>query len=194
MEQRPNSGRGRPRRAETDDRIVSATLQLIREHGPEAVSVAAVAAWSGVARTTIYRRYQDRQDLLQAALRPATSRGLPPEGASVREKFTWLLVRTQEVLADSIGLGGIGAVLTDRDPDFSMALRDSLHSALEPIRRQISDDVTHQRLAPQVDADIVVNLVLGAYLAELVRYPTPRAEWLERTADLLTAALSSSPP
>lgn len=191
MQEQPNVGRGRPRRAETDDKIVSATLHLIREQGPEAVNVAAVAARSGIARTTIYRRYRDRKDLLQAALQPVTESGAPPEGASVREKFAWVLTRTQEVLAGSIGLGGVAAVVADSDPDFSAALRASLHSALEPIHQQITEDVAHRRLAPHVDADIVVNLILGAYLAELVRYQAPRPDWLERTADLLAASLSS---
>ena len=191
MQQHHNVGRGRPRRAETDDKIVSATLDLIREQGPEAVNVAAVAARSGIARTTIYRRYRDRKDLLQAALQPVTERGKPPEGASAREKIVWVLTRTQEVLASSIGLGGVAAVVANSDPDFSAALRASLHSALEPIHQQIADDVAHRRLAPHVDADIVVNLILGAYLAEVVRYRAPRPEWLERTADLLAASLSA---
>ena len=190
MQQHRNVGRGRPRRAETDDKIVSATLELIREKGPEAVNVAAVSARSGIARTTIYRRYRDRKDLLQAALQPVTKRNKPPEGASTREKVVWVLTQTQEVLASSIGLGGLAAVVADSDPDFSAALRASLHSALEPIHQQITDDVAHRRLAPHLDADIVVNLILGAYLAELVRYPAPRPDWLQRTADLLAASLS----
>lgn len=191
MEQRTKTGRGRPRTAATDDRIVSAALDLIREHGPEAVNVASVAARSGVARTTIYRRYRDRKDLLQAALQPVTEQGEPPAGGSVQEKLTWVLARTQEVLAGSIGLGGVAAVVADSDPDFSSALRASLHSALQPIQEQISDDVARGRLASGVDADIVVNLILGAYLAEVVRYGTPRPEWLEGTATLLTASLSA---
>jgi AcrR family transcriptional regulator len=184
------AGRGRPRRAETDERIVSATLELIREQGPDSVNVASVAARSGIARTTIYRRYRDRRELLAAALQPVTEPGTPPEGASVREKLGWLLARTEEVLARSIGLGGVAAVVAGSDPEFGAALRTSLDAALEPIMQQIADDVAHRRLSPEVDPDIVVNLVLGAYLAEVVRHGAPRADWLPRTADLLAVTLS----
>lgn len=189
MGQTTGTGRGRPRTAATDDRIVAAALDLIREEGPEAVNVASVAARSGVARTTIYRRYRDRKDLLQAALRPVTEQGEPPVVASVEEKVTWVLARTREVLAGSIGLGGVAAVVAGTDPDFSAALRASLHAALQPIQEQISGDVADGRLASHVDADLVVNLILGAYLAEVVRYGTPRTDWLERTAALLTISL-----
>lgn len=183
--------RGRPRTTATDERIVSAVLDLLREQGPEAVNVASVAARSGVARTTIYRRYRDRTELLQASLRPVTDKGEPPAGASVREKLSWVLTRTQEVLAGSIGLGGVAAVVADSDPDFSSALRAALHAALEPVRDQITRDVADGRLAPDVDADILVNLILGAYLAEVVRYGTPRATWLERTVGLLASSLGA---
>ena len=59
--------RGRPRDPHTDELITQATLDLLRERGPSAVHVDAVAARSGVARTTIYRRYSDREALIRAA-------------------------------------------------------------------------------------------------------------------------------
>jgi AcrR family transcriptional regulator len=168
-------------------------LDLIREQGPEAVNVAAVSTRSGIARTTIYRRYRDRKDLLRAALRPVTERGAPPQAASVREKFVWVLARTQEVLVESIGLGGLAAAVTDSDPEFSAALRAALHSGLEPIQEQVAHDVGSGRLPPHVDADILVNIVVGACLGELVRYRVPRPGWLERTADLLATSLAATP-
>jgi hypothetical protein len=101
-----------------------------------------------------------------------------------------MLTQAQEVLAGSIGPGGVAAVITDSDPDFSAALRASLHAALEPVRRQVADDVAQGRLAPGMDPDLVLNVILGAYLAELVRYDAPRPDWLPRTADLLAASLT----
>ena len=192
MQERQAGGRGRPRTAETDDKIVSATMELLRERGPEAANIAAVAERSGIARTTIYRRFRNREELLRAALQPVTAKGMPPAEAPIREKFVWVLTRTQEVLADSIGLGGVAALVGESDPAFSSALRSSLHSALEPIAQQVTDDVELGVLAAHVDADIVINLVLGAYLAEVLRYGRPRADWLPRTADLMAASLSAN--
>ncbi len=182
--------RGRPRRPETNDRIVSATLEILREQGPAAVNVAAVAARSGIAKTTIYRRYRDREDLLRAALQPVTESGAPSRELSVRDKLSWVLTRASDVIANGVGRGGVAAVLTNSDPEFSGALRDSLRSALDPLHRQITADTEEGHLAAYVDADILLNLVLGAYLAELLRYGTARPQWLERTADLLAASMA----
>jgi AcrR family transcriptional regulator len=172
--------------------VREAALELLREGGPESVNVASVSSRSGVARTTIYRRYADRSDLLRDVLRPAVQRGEPDPNLSVREKVAWTLARTEEVLTSSIGLGGVAAALADRDPEFSSALRDVLGTVLAPLRDQVVADMASGRLSPRADADIVINLLLGAYLAEVVRYGSPRADWLDRTADLLAAVLSGS--
>jgi AcrR family transcriptional regulator len=154
------------------------------------VNVASVSARSGVARTTIYRRYADRSELLRDVLQPVVQHGEPDPDLSVREKVAWVLARTEEVLAGSIGLGGVAAALADRDPEFSSVLRDVLGTVLAPLRDQVVADMASGRLSPHADDDIVVNLLLGAYLAEVVRYGSPRADWRDRTADLLAAVLS----
>lgn len=188
------SGRGRPRRPETEQRIADATLALLRESGPSAVNVASVSARSGVARTTVYRRYRDRTELLRAALGPVTDRGTPAPESSVRDKLVWLLTRTQEVVSHGIGPGGVAAVLSGNDPEFSTALRDSLDSGLTPLVEQLGADVAGGRVGSHVDPGTVVDLAFGAYLAELVRSPEPRAGWMERTADLLAHALAPEAP
>jgi AcrR family transcriptional regulator len=182
-------GPGRPRRPETDERLRDAALELLRERGPEAVNVASVASRSGVARTTIYRRYADRSALLRDVLQPAVSRSEPAPDLSVREKVAWTLARTEEVLSASIGLGGVAAALAGTDREFGAVLREVLATALQPLREQVNSDVAAGRLSPHADADIVLNLLLGSYLAEVVRYGTPRSDWMERTTDLLAATL-----
>ncbi len=192
MNAKESHPRGRPRRSETDEQIVRATQELIREHGPAAVNVAAVSTRSGVARTTIYRRYEDRQALLAAALEPIAEPGGPPAGHSVSEKIAWVLARTEEVLLGGIGPGGVGSVLADTDPEFSSALRRSLQIGLRPVLEEIEADVAAGVLV-EADPDAVLNLVLGSYLAESLRHGTPGARWRKKTAGLLSSLLVGSP-
>lgn len=186
-------GRGRPRRTETDDRITQAASELLREHGPGAVNVASVAARSGVARTTIYRRHADRRTLLATALRPVTTKGHAPDDATVAERIEWLLANTEEVLGQGIGPGGVAAVLTDSDPDFSAALRDALESGLHPVAAQIKTDLGDGTLDADVDPDLVLNLVLGAHLSESLRHGPPDTAWRRRTSVMLASLLGSPP-
>lgn len=64
------SGRpGRPRSARADQAILDATLELLAEVGIEALSMEGVAARAGVGKTTIYRRYASKEELISAAVR-----------------------------------------------------------------------------------------------------------------------------
>lgn len=153
------------------------------------MNVAAVAALSGVARTTIYRRYADRRALLALALAPVAETGAPGAELTVEQKLGWVVDRAQEVVDRSIGLGGIAAALTGEDPDLTATLRQVLEAGWQPVRRLIEADRAEGILAESVDADALFDVVLGSYLAQVVRRSTPDEEWRRRTVALLLGSL-----
>src|SRR5207248_4217042 len=59
---------GAPRDPEADRLILETTHRLLREQGYDRLTVDAVAREAGVARTTVYRRYKDKADLVSAAI------------------------------------------------------------------------------------------------------------------------------
>lgn len=59
---------GRPRDERADRAILDVTLELLAEVGPTALSVEEVASRAGVGKTTIYRRFATKDDLVVAAL------------------------------------------------------------------------------------------------------------------------------
>jgi AcrR family transcriptional regulator len=182
-------GRGRPRLAETDRLIRDAAAELLRAQGPGAVNIDAVATRSGVARTTIYRRYRSRDELMGAVLDDLVDSGLPAPTLPVPEKLAWVLERIFVLLEDGIGRGGTAAVLTGSEPAFTDALRARLADRLGGLRREMAADVGAGRLNPRVDPDTLVGLLFGAYLSEVLRYGEPRPGWTERTVDLLAPAV-----
>lgn len=178
--------RGRPRDGTADRRILDAAAELIREHGPRAVHIDAVASRSGVARTTIYRRYRDRRDLLAATLHRVADRGAPPGDEPVEDRFRWLLDRVRDVVDDGLGRGGVAAVLTDDDPEFTEALREAFTTQLAPLAVAMREDAERGVIGPDVDPDTVLTVAFGAYLGELLRHGEAAPDWLDRTAALLT--------
>lgn len=184
------TGRGRPRSVDTDEVIRRSALELLRVGGPAAVSIDAVAARSGAARTTIYRRFPSREQLLTAVLDELVEAELPAPTLPVAQKLAWVLQRVVTVLDEGIGRGGIAAVLTDSDPAFTSALRSRLACRLATVREAMAADVAAGRMAPSIDADTLVGLLFGAYLSELLRNGEPRPGWADRTVDLLTAAVA----
>jgi len=60
--------RGRPRRAGADEEILRATRELLDEDGYAAFTVDVVAERTGIAKTTIYRRWPTKGALVAAAI------------------------------------------------------------------------------------------------------------------------------
>jgi AcrR family transcriptional regulator len=68
VEAAPARGRGRPRSAEAHQAILGATLTLLDEVGYRALTIEAVAARAGVGKTTIYRRWPSKLELVVEAV------------------------------------------------------------------------------------------------------------------------------
>ena len=180
-----HQGRGRPRNPAVGERILGAALDLLRRKGPGALSIDTVSARSGVARTSIYRRYPDRQTLIAATLDrlvevPTLAPHLP-----VEEKLRWVLTEVRQLVEDRLGRGGTAAVIADSDPDFTTALRHVLRDRLDALRTDIQSDVDSGILDPGVDPGALSGLLLGAYLGEVLQYGQAREGWADSTVTLL---------
>lgn len=187
-------GPGRPRRPATDEHILGAALELLRVGGPAALTVEAVAARSGVARTTVYRRYRNRQEIVAAALDHVVEGPLPPAELPLHSKVHWIAEQVGQLLEESLGRGSVAAVLTGSEPEFAAALRDTIERRLAVLRRLVGDDIDAGRVSRAADADALVSLLLGAYLGELLRHDHPGEGWMDGVVDLLTEALTARGP
>ncbi|WP_086821975.1 TetR/AcrR family transcriptional regulator [Allokutzneria sp. NRRL B-24872] len=65
--ERPQRG-GRPRNAAIDGQVLSAAVDLVVDKGMAGFSIERLAAHTGIAKTTIYRRWKSGDELLQDAL------------------------------------------------------------------------------------------------------------------------------
>ena len=182
-ERRP--GRGRPRLPEVDARLYSAVLSLLKGGGPAAVTMEAVAGESGVAKTTIYRRFANRADLLEQVLGNAIGEPGPVPDGSVRDKIRFALNRAWHQMTDVLGPGGLAAIVMDADPEFTEVFRATLRPYDEALVARIREDARAGALRTDVDADGVVSLFLGAYLGELVRRGRVDDDWMDRCLDMI---------
>lgn len=172
-----------------DQRLHAAVLELLRTGGPGTVTVDRVAATSGVAKTSIYRRHPNRSELLTAAL--STAIGLPdlPEDGEVRDKIRAALEQAWHQMGVVLGRGGLAAIVGDTDPEFTGLFRAALQPYVDVLVRRIRADVDAGLLRADLDAEGVVSLMVGAYLGELVRRGEVAPAWLDRTLELLWALM-----
>ncbi len=137
---------------------------------PGAVTIEAVAALSGVAKTTIYRRHRHRDDMLRAAIEQVTKVPLPAPEMPTREKVRWVLNEFRNDIEHVLGLGTIAAILTDANPQFTNLYRGMLSPYNDMLIDLIDSAVDAGDLRPDLDSDAALNLILGSYLAEHLRH------------------------
>lgn len=143
-------GRGRPRRAGADEEILTVAMAMLREKGYRDLTVDAVAERSGVAKTTIYRRWPSKGALVAAALAPAVESAPPPESGSVAGDVTHILLEALTILR----LGGD----LRSDPELGEVMR----TAIAPHREHILTVLSRASL--RAEATLVTDLLIGALL------------------------------
>ncbi len=181
---------GRPRSPDIDIRLLDTTLGLLRDGGPSAINVQAVAAESGVAKTTIYRRYRDREELIRTAIGSVVTPPAEPPIENIEGRLTWALGQVDTILGEVLGPGGVAALIDDREPAFTSLVRDLLTPYATALAGLIADDMAAGRLRTDLDADAVVTAMLGFYLAELMRHGTVGSDWISRCVNLLRPAIT----
>jgi len=184
---------GRPRQADLDQRLESAVLRLLHDHGPGAVTVERVAEKSGVAKTSIYRRHANRSELLTAVLSHAINAPPVPREGTVQEKIRFALAQAWRQMSDVLGPGGLAAIVGNSDPEFTELFRAALRPYDETLVKRIDDDSNAGLLRPGLDADGIVSLMIGAYLGELVRSGEVAADWLDRSMEMLWTVMANQP-
>ncbi|MGK5684128.1 TetR/AcrR family transcriptional regulator [Actinoplanes sp. URMC 104] len=127
---------GRPYDHSSDALILATTLDLLAERDYERVTLDEVAARTGKAKTTLYRRWATKEDLVLAAIRAA---GRPPEA----DRLPDLGSLRSDLLAvvDSPWLGG---------SDRRLAIFKGLASATRGSQR-LGDVVRSEVTEPYVD-------------------------------------------
>jgi AcrR family transcriptional regulator len=135
-EEAPARGRGRPRSEEADRAILDATLRMVGEHGVAGTTIEGVAAEAGVGKTTIYRRWPNKSDLILAAISDIVPPGPPPDTGSMAGDMAALAETQRRRLAGARLSGIVPRVLAESmsDPDLH---RDYVERVIEPFRAML---------------------------------------------------------
>ena len=185
---------GRPRNPQVDRKILAAALRLLRERGPLGVTIEAVAQYSGSAKATVYRRYADRTALLRAAL--DLVHGMPElsPGEPLRQRLTELLTRFRRAVEEVVGVRSVAALLSDVDPDFSLAFRYGvLQPRLDVLLDAMRAGVGDGQLRADVDLEAVVLMLAGSYFGYAAVKGEVPPNWVETVLDVIWPAIAADP-
>lgn len=176
-------------RRRIEDGIAASTLHLLRTGGPRAVTVEAVAGHSGIAKTTIYRRHPNRRDMLTSALAAVASPPPPDPHTDAADQLRWLIDHAVETVDNGIGLGGLAAMLTEDDPEFTTVFRELLVEQRARLTAVIDAAKANGSMRADVDTAKLIDAIVGAYIAEQARTGQIADGWGERLFALFWPAV-----
>ncbi|WP_055590787.1 TetR/AcrR family transcriptional regulator [Peterkaempfera griseoplana] len=198
----PARAKGRPRNAATDHAILEATRSLLAELGWGGLTMSHVAQRAGVAKTTLYRRWPSKNELVVDAvavlfddLEMTDLGSLRADIEAVVQRFAALLSRP-ETQAAMLALFAEGT----RDPLLRGRIRESI---VDPQKRLVHQGRANAQargeLPPDVDeatadqeVDIIFDTIAGAVEHRILVSGQPACEeWISRFTTLLLAPLAA---
>jgi AcrR family transcriptional regulator len=177
---------GRPRRSSTGHAILKATREILGRAGVHGLTVEGVAARSGVAKTTIYRRWRSKEDLALAALLEVIQQEPQPQPhtGGTRSALSAYLGRLIDNLNSKLYGRIIRGLISDLGVDLELArgfrervLARRVAAVGELLRRGIE----RGELRRDLDLDLTVDLLLGPIYYRLLISGEPlTAAFVER--------------
>ncbi|MBP0456948.1 TetR/AcrR family transcriptional regulator [Streptomyces montanisoli] len=193
---------GRPRSPEADAAILAATRQALVELGWSKLTMGDVAARAGVAKTTLYRRWPSRNELVVDAvavlfdeLRLPDLGSLPADVESVVRQFGALLERPEaktalmaviaEATRDDALRRRIRTAIVDRQKHLVVAGRERAQE-----RGEIPPPPDPAAAAR--DTDLIFDVVAGAVVHRtLVSAEPVDGDWARRLTQLVLTGLTA---
>jgi AcrR family transcriptional regulator len=188
---------GRPRSERAARAIIDATIDLLAEEGGvTGVSIEAVAARAGVGKTTIYRRWPNKEALIIDALADLKQPFPVPRGESARDDLIAIARAFITGRADKKRLDCYWSIMggADRYPELmSRFTREVVEPRRDTIRMVLRRGIATGELRPDLDVEVTLWLVMGA-LAQRSRAvgagPVPE-DFAEKVIDALMAGIAA---
>jgi AcrR family transcriptional regulator len=184
-------------RAERAERaILDATRDLLAEGGVRALTVEGVAARSGVAKTTIYRRWRSKNDLALAVLIDVIENVITTPDLDDTRSEALFLVDAAVAMLGSTSLGPIMQGLVSdlaTDPELARDYRARVVAArFAEVEQLVRRGVARGDLRPATDHELVCELLFGPVYYRLFLSGAPLDEGLaERTVDAVLRAFAA---
>lgn len=176
-----------------EQRIAESVLALLRAKGPKAVTIESVAIHANMARTTIYRRYRDREEMLTGVMAPIADPEPPSADATPTEVLQWLLEQSRASVEAGLGFGGMAALLTEEEPWFTDTMRSLLIRHRETLARVVIERIETGALSTGLDVETLLDCMVGAYVAEKARSGEVQDGWIERASTTLRPIFTEQP-
>ena len=176
-----NKTPGRPRSVKSDRAILRATLELLGDVGFDRMSIEAVASRAKVGKTTIYRRYSNKAELVADAIESIRQDVVIPDTGNLGQDLDELVENAAKVALDPLGKQTVATIVSSAASNSQFA---QIYGTkyLQPRRKAfgvvIERAKTRNEIKSELDPDLVFDAMSGIMLYALI-FPPKSESWTE---------------
>lgn len=179
------------RAARVVETVLRATAEELGRVGYAAFRIEEVAARSGVNKTTIYRRWQGKDELVAAAARALLSRPTVPDTGTLRGDLLAALREQVELGTSPLARGLVRIVQAERtEPGLDRIVR-GLREERRGVRLGlVKRGLERGELPAGTDPELVVDLIFSPVYTRIFTHGgTVDEDYLERVVDTVLAGV-----
>jgi AcrR family transcriptional regulator len=181
---------GRPRSIESHQAMLKATLELLAEVGFDAMSIEAIATRAGVGKTTIYRRYSGKEELVADAIESLRQDVVIPDTGNLWSDLDVLIENAALITLSPLGRQSVAMIISSASSNTQFA-QIYWSKYMQPRRQAFAVVLERAKARHEVEEDLDSGLVFdtmsGIMLYALIFQPTsePWTIYVRRALNLI---------
>lgn len=176
-------------------RILRAALEILAEHGLAGFTIDAVASRAGASKSTLYRRWTSRSELLIEAMDELASRPFPlPATGQLRSDLIELVHRAQALLHERLFPRLMAAFIdaAEREPALQQLHAAITDSRREPVRHVLLQARLRGEIPSTADLDLAIDMLTAPlFYGRFIAHREMGEGYAATLVDYVLAALGS---
>lgn len=181
---------GRPRSTQSHQAMLQAALELLAEVGYAAMSMDAIANRAGVGKTTIYRRYASKEELVADAIESIREEIAIPDTGNLESDIDTLIQNAAQITLSPVGRQTVAMIISSAssNPQFAQIYWTKY---LQPRRKAFAIVLERAKARNEIqadlDSDLIFDTMSGIMLYALIFQPNSESwtTYVRRAIDLL---------
>ena len=158
--------------------MLQATLALLAEVGFEVMSIEAIASRAGVGKTTIYRRYRGKAELVTDAIESIREEIVIPDTGSLWGDMDTLIQNAAQISLNPLGRQTVAMIISSASSNAEFAQiywTKYLQPRREAFAIVLERAKARQEAKPDLDPGLVFDTMSGIMLYAMIFQPTPES-------------------
>ncbi|MEC3914389.1 TetR/AcrR family transcriptional regulator [Nocardia sp. CDC160] len=168
---RPTRTGGRVRSQDAHDAVLAATAELLEEIGYRRITMEGVAQHAKVAKSTIYRWWKSKPELVMEAYRRTVEQRMPiPDTGDIRGDLTEFTTGLYGIGSYPVRVKALRGLMAEAqlDPAFAVAFEEWAAGRRAVVIQLVERGVARGQVSPEIDAEYTADQVFGVFWYRLL--------------------------